>query len=261
MEYLLSISGLSKRFGGIQALTDVSFDVPKDRIQGLIGPNGAGKTTMFNCITGVYKPTTGDILFQPQKHILRINGLIPEKITYLGIARTFQNIRLFTSLTVLDNVRIGRHCRMQAGFFSSVLRTRTQRIEEAQVVEDAMRWLSFVGLTRMAFDAAGNLAYGDQRRLEIARALASEPAILLLDEPAAGMNPTETAQLKELIHAIVDAGITVILIEHDMKLVMTICEHLVVLDHGLRIAQGSPDEIRSDPAVIEAYLGRGAAHA
>ncbi|HDQ40881.1 MAG TPA: ABC transporter ATP-binding protein [Desulfonatronum sp.] len=259
MTPLLKIDGVSKRFGGLMALADISFDVHEKEILGLIGPNGAGKTTIFNCIAGVYKPTSGDIVFTPGDTSIRINGFKPEKMTELGIARTFQNIRLFTSLTVLDNIRIARHCRTKANFLRSVLRTPFQKSEEKSIVEDSMRWLEFVGLASQALSDASSLSYGNQRRLEIARALATEPKLLLLDEPAAGMNPKETRILVDLIHAILDAGICVMLIEHDMKLVMSICERLVVLDHGTLIAEGGPRDIRENPRVIEAYLGRGAA--
>jgi len=255
---ILNISGLTQRFGGLMALSDVSFSVPSNDIIGLIGPNGAGKTTLFNCVAGVYKPTSGEIQFQANGSPVKINGFKPEKMTLLGIARTFQNIRLFTSLNVLDNVRIGRHCRAQSNFFGAVLRHRSQQQEEKEIIDNAMRWLSFVGLARQALNPASSLPYGDQRRLEIARALASEPTLLLLAEPAAGMNPRETKLLDELIHKILDQNITVMLIEHDMKLVMSICRHIVVLDHGIRIAEGSPQEIKENPQVIEAYLGRGA---
>lgn len=261
MTPLLKIDGVSKRFGGLMALADVSFEVRQQEILGLIGPNGAGKTTMFNCIAGVYKPSSGNLEFVRDGKPIRINGFKPEKMTELGIARTFQNIRLFSSLTVLDNIRIARHCRTKSNFFRSVLRTSFQKNEEKAIVEDSMRWLEFVGLAPQALADAGSLAYGNQRRLEIARALATEPKLLLLDEPAAGMNPKETGMLVDLIHAILDAGVGVMLIEHDMKLVMSICKRLVVLDHGTLIAEGGPREIRENPRVIEAYLGRGAAHA
>jgi branched-chain amino acid transport system ATP-binding protein len=261
METILKIDGVSKRFGGLLALADVSFEVKKGRILGLIGPNGAGKTTMFNCIAGIYKPSEGAILFDKGGAHVDVGGSRPEQMTQLGVARTFQNIRLFGSLPVLDNVRIGRHCRARQGFWGAVLRTKAQKAEERLLVEQSMEYLEFVGLGHKALDLSSSLAYGDQRRLEIARALASEPKLLLLDEPAAGMNPQETASLVDLIHAIMKKGVTVVLIEHDMKLVMSICEHLVVLDHGVKIAEGGPREIRENPEVIEAYLGRGAAHA
>lgn len=261
MTPLLRIDGVTKRFGGLLALAEVSFDVREGEILGLIGPNGAGKTTIFNCIAGVYKPTSGDLIFTRDGKPIRTNGLKPEKMTELGIVRTFQNIRLFNSLTVLDNIRVARHCRTTSNFFRSVLRTAFQRHEEKVIVDDSMRWLEFVGLAQHALADANSLSYGNQRRLEIARALATEPKLLLLDEPAAGMNPKETRMLVDLIHSILDAGVSVMLIEHDMKLVMTICKRLVVLDHGTLIAEGGPKEIRENPQVIEAYLGRGAANA
>ena len=259
MEAILTIDNVSKRFGGLMALSEVSFSVPAGHILGLIGPNGAGKTTMFNCIAGIYKPSEGAIVYAGEGKPQDVSGSKPERMTQLGVARTFQNIRLFSTLTVLDNVRIGRHCRASQGFWGAVLRTRAQRQEEARLADDALEALDFVGLRAKALDISGNLSYGDQRRLEIARALASSPRLLLLDEPAAGMNPQETSSLVDLIHAIVEKGVTVVLIEHDMKLVMSICEHLVVLDHGVKIAEGGPREIRENPEVIEAYLGRGAA--
>lgn len=258
---ILDIDSLTMRFGGLLALADISFNVRKKEILGLIGPNGAGKSTMFNCISGVLKPTSGNMLFETGDKKIRVNGYKPEKMTYLGVARTFQNIRLFSELTVLDNVRIGRHCRTKANFFGAVLRTRSQKEEEQSIVDQSMDWLRFVGLDKYAFLTAAGLSYGFQRKLEIARSLATDPSLLLLDEPAAGMNPKETRSLVELIHKISDLGITVILIEHDMKLVMSICRRLVVLDHGMKIAEGGPGEIREDPTVIEAYLGRGAADA
>jgi len=261
MDAILKIDNVSKRFGGLMALSDVSFEVQTGRILGLIGPNGAGKTTMFNCIAGIYKPSEGAILFERNGRHVDVGGSRPEQMTQMGVARTFQNIRLFGSLSVLDNVRIGRHCRAAQGFWGAVLRTRAQKAEEKRLVDQSMEYLDFVGLGQKALDLSSALSYGDQRRLEIARALASEPRLLLLDEPAAGMNPQETASLIDLIHAIMARGVDVVLIEHDMKLVMSICQHLVVLDHGVKIAEGGPREIRENPEVIEAYLGRGAAHA
>ncbi|EPR42808.1 ABC transporter related protein [Desulfovibrio sp. X2] len=258
---LLRIASVSKRFGGLLALSDVSFDVARGSIMGLIGPNGAGKTTMFNCIAGVSGPTSGTVELTANGRTRVTNGFKPEKMTSLGVARTFQNIRLFSELSVLDNVRIGQHCRTKSNVFGAVFRTKTQREEEQRIVDASMKWLSFVGLESKVFHQSSALSYGDQRRLEIARALSTGPRLLLLDEPAAGMNPQETASLVGLIHAILEKDITVILIEHDMKLVMSICEHLVVLDHGMKIAEGGPREIRENPQVIEAYLGRGAANA
>ncbi len=265
MDKILSITGLTKRFGGLMALNDVTMDVPAGEILGLIGPNGAGKTTVFNCITGFYKPTSGKLILhrtsKGDRTDVDIQGLKPEHVVNLGIARTFQNIRLFSELSVLDNVRIGRHARTKSNLFGAVLRTKSHKLEEQQIVDDSMRWLDFVGLAPKALNQASSLAYGDQRRLEIARALATEPVILLLDEPAAGMNPSETNQLDELIHRILGLGVTIFLIEHDMKLMMKICQNLVVLDHGTKIAEGGPMQIKDNPNVIEAYLGRGAANA
>jgi branched-chain amino acid transport system ATP-binding protein len=247
----LGLKNLLKTFGGLVAVANVSFDVEDLSIVGLIGPNGAGKTTVFNMITGNYKPDSGEVIFNGRK----ITGMPTHSIVELGIARTFQNIRLFQEMTVLENVLAGCHCRMKAGLFSSVFRPPRQRREEKEAVEKAMRELAFVGLDRQYNNLAGNLSYGSQRLLEIARALASGPSFLILDEPAGGMNDQETADLMGLIRSTRDRGITVLLIEHDMNLVMRVCDSIVVLEYGAMIAEGAPSEIKKNPQVIEAYLG------
>ena len=248
---LLAVQSMTKIFGGLVAVDNLSFTVEHDAIVGLIGPNGAGKTTVFNCITGNYKPDQGKILFNEQD----ITGLRPHKIVELGIARTFQSIRLFSDLPAIENVMAGRHCRLKSGMLACLFHTKSQRQEEELAVERCMQELVFVGLAHHWQDQAGSLAYGNQRLLEIARALASDPKLLILDEPAGGMNDQETRSLVDTILAIRERGITVLLIEHDMRLVMKICEKLVVLEHGSLIAEGDPSAVRTDKAVIEAYLG------
>ncbi len=257
MEKILEVKKLSMDFGGLRALDRLDLHVLKGEIVALIGPNGAGKTTFFNCITGFFPPKEGEILiFSPTGKGLNLKGLKPNKVTEKGIARTFQNIRLFPNMTVLENVMIGRHCRTSAGIIGSILKDRRTRVEEEKIVEDSYRILKKIGLVHYVNEFARNLPYGAQRRLEIARALATEPFLMLLDEPAAGMNPLETKELDDLILRIrAEEGISILLIEHDMKLVMSLSERIVVVDYGSKIAEGTPEEIRNNPEVIKAYLG------
>jgi branched-chain amino acid transport system ATP-binding protein len=254
---LLDVSDLTMDFGGLRALNSVDLTVASGEIVALIGPNGAGKTTFFNCITGIYNPTKGDIhISRDGEHRRRINGLKPNKVTEQGMARTFQNIRLFPSMTVLENVIVGRHCRTHAGILGAIMRNKTTRKEEQDTVDRSYELLKKVGLQQVADELAMNLPYGAQRRLEIARAMATDPFLLLLDEPAAGMNPHETSQLGELVLRIRDREkIAVLLIEHDMKVVMSLSDRIYVVEYGQGIATGTPDEVSKNPNVIKAYLG------
>jgi branched-chain amino acid transport system ATP-binding protein len=253
-EPLLQTDHVTKAFGGLVAVEDVSFSVTPRSIVSIIGPNGAGKTTFFNMLTGLYKPTLGRIRFAGND----VTGTRPDIITRMGVARTFQNIRLFSSMSATENVMVGQHARMSAGLFGSILRPPAVRREELAVRDKAREMLAYVGLRRNQFEhLASNLSYGDQRRVEIARALASDPALLLLDEPTAGMNPQESARLTDFMEQLrEERDLTILLIEHDMRVVMGVSEHITVLDHGTKIAEGEPEEIRANDRVIEAYLGK-----
>jgi branched-chain amino acid transport system ATP-binding protein len=253
---ILVAEKVRKEFGGLVATDDVDFTIPREKVVSLIGPNGAGKTTFFNMLTGVYKPTSGRIIFDGED----VTGRPPHAITERGIGRTFQNIRLFQNMTALENILVGMHLQLRSNMIDHLLSSRRQRREEVAAAERAGELLRLVGLRGRENELAKNLPYGDQRRLELARALGNEPALLLLDEPTAGMNPNETAQMTALIGRLrTELGLSVLLIEHDMRVVMGISDHIMVMDHGEQISQGTPDEVRRDPRVIEAYLGTGAA--
>ncbi len=244
-------------FGGLRALANLDIEIHHEEIVALIGPNGAGKTTFFNCLTGIYAPTKGEMLIRPpDRKTRKLNGLKPNYVTEAGLARTFQNIRLFQNMTVLENVMIGRHCRASAGIIGAIIKAKSTRMEEEKIVADSYAVLEKIGLGKFVNEFAKNLPYGAQRRLEIARAMATEPFLLLLDEPAAGMNPHETRELDELIVKLRDQErVSILLIEHDMKLVMSLSDRIYVVDYGKKIAQGTPEEIKNNPAVIKAYLG------
>ena len=252
---LLEVKNVSKRFGGVQALKSVSFSVERGQIVGLIGPNGAGKTSFFNCVTGLVPIDEGEVLFDNGTESLQ--GLPSHRVLEKGVARTFQNLRIFRNMTVLENVAVGFHARMRSGLWDAFLHTRLFHEEEKTILQKSRELLKFIGLDRQEIEIAGSLPYGGQKRLEIARAMASDPKLLLLDEPVAGMNPTEKEELARLVRKIRDRGVSILLIEHDMKVVMPLSEKVVVMDEGEKIAEGPPERIKTDPRVVRAYLGEG----